>query len=1547
MITRDQFMNLEKRKAKRKEEAEMTETGRDGHKRHVQRRWAVRLWNLHVESLIRDDCEVFINIDWGGEREEARIRTGEGTRWWQFLTDSEVVWGMGAEPLSLRSDVMQLAEKGRVSFQNEFEFEWRGSYADLESQNMVVQLWRFNRYRANTLDSNHKSTLHSYAVGPVFQEIELVRANIASAEDGIILDEKDALPRFRVTFQLYFQEIYDFELNIVDVQAFGLMTGSALEKAQAKDFMKSSNTLAVQGDTDPDGVAVSILDASDPSQDEDSDREKGRRSSIRRSSVGLRRLSVGIAAAAGIKAKKEADTTKLKRRVALEVLNRTFGSRIKKGNMSVRSEPRKLDKGHSTIDRWGNVGKIYYRGTWADLDNDLLHLKFLESKALDPVSTVIAQASVSLRGVAEYGTISGTCAVPDWVVKKAKSKASSPEEVKQVMKATVGRFEAKISVENQPKYRQSGELCDMVNDKAYLLVRVLRVDRLALPDQRPINQCDSAVQVQFSGNSYETEVRQDTISPQFNQEFYFELKTNSPADFSPDELASMHGPIIFDVWLRSDDEGALSAEHCGHVEVSLTEIFSDGKAEMKTHTSIRTGEEVEYRTAVLKARRRLTCLWTGAGADVNVPASAALPSYLFVDIWLRPFDFSAFSMQASIPSAIKNKESEINYQVSAAKDPLVPQLVRKEWHVRARAWGDIAKNLEATYWTAPNRGFTFTARSQNRDEHFLPLFLDVIRPPEILSNATAIAFWIHCLSHTSLEELRAAIPLWATPDFTLSLGKGNTFAHAILHCSMLRGLPFNPSRRLLRPFVCVGTGWDSEPLAWVMTMAEDGSVTFWDTATHRNFRLPNRCADRARCRRVVQGKRAPGTQISMEFMTLERERRKRLLQQEESLGKLGKMHMDMIDCDSHILRSPEILKILDPQIHPHALVFSSDIPSEAQCMQCRKKSDKRRRQGFVCNKRLGDSSKLQSMDVCATDERSFLCLSCSDKSFPASSSAKLKDNLAKFAEQPILPYKSIDVIFDHTNCWMNLQHFCPISILYDLWNPDYWHPFTTVLTSFRSFSLASKGLRKARAGEYYENIRSRILARLQKSIEAVRRNGNLSSFFQKDPLLIAHIERGLELQFKLELVDAIDVNGKPPPSRVKLEAELHRWKLELYSKIPSNHRYTGHDFLFSFTDAMEISRIILDRIDFLPLNAVGNQFVLACFTGKLPNSVKAAYVYVAIVHPISEDVAVRVAEERKTNDALGGLESGGIENVLSDEIVERNRLFRQKTVIFENDTDFVARMRGELYKSSGGAPGGASTVVVFKGTQNSSRAPVDPSSLTGKSMVDVGQDDDVEAGGGRDFGAEEEELERRYQRSQTEKEAFSNPFARLSEVFQQNSGEESQPLTAGTMLGNFLSSAIPEEGVGGAIGRITSFWGTGGGAEENREEDAKQMEQKAPKINPQQRAKMLAKQGIVTSPFDKKSALTPTPEELNEIYKPYTIQRNVGQRKFLRHVETGYTIPLPPQEPLRRAVELGGGHLTTQVQVESAHIATIKKKVPPPKDVVYEFNMNQRRPGPN
>ena len=1484
-MSRDQFIAFEQRRTKRLEEAEAAEVPSEGHKQYVERRWAVRLWNLQLESLIKEECMVFLNINWGGSREEARIRTGEGVHWWQCMSDSEVVWGTGSEPRCLRSSVLPLKEKAKLVFPNEYRFEWRGSYSELESDNMVIELWRWNKFRANTIDAVYKQPLVACATGPVFQEVQLVRANIAQV-NGIVINDAEELPRFRVAFQLYFQEIYDFELNIVDVQASGLIREADLTNQKSLDYSRSGKT-SLTALNDDGHTVFNPSDSSDSDASDDETTLRRRRSARPLSPTALSRAGSHFGESPS---SKKTATTKLKRRAVLKIENPSIGFKLRRGAMVVRSSLSRVDKGQSSADRWGNIGRILYRGTFADLDNDLLQVEFFESGSINPVPTLIARASVSLRGVYEFGTVLGPCSVPEWAVAAARSRLG-PESVKQVMKANAGSFEAKVTVENLPKYKQTGELCDMVASKAYLLVKVLRVDRVAIPDQRPISQCDSAVQVQFSGNSYETEVRQDTISPQFNQEFYFELKTDAPTEFAPAELAQMHGPVIFDVWLRSDDEGALTAEHCGHVEVSLAEIFADGKPETKTHTSIRTGEETEYRTSVLKARKRLTCLWTDAGPNVNVPVTAAIPSFLYVDIWLRPFDFSA-----STPAA-KAARSAADGRAEAS----LPQTVRREWNARLDIWDSKADELQRKYWTAAtNRSFPSTAKSQNRDEHFLPTFLDVIRPPEVLANPKAIAFWVHCLPHTSMEELHAAVPFWATPDFTISLGKGDTFAHAILHCSMLRGLPG------VKPFVCIGTGWDAEPIAWVMTMHADGTVKFFDTAGHRVFELPRRVADTHRAKRAVRGGRPPGQFMSDELQTLEMQRRQRLIGQELRFQKMNKFELDTIDCDPGLFRAPEVLKLVDPDSHRHALVYSSDINRDGLCMRCGARPAARCLHGFVCNKRMAANAVGGDDSACLTDDCQFLCLRCASRAFPegtvvGEAPEEYDGGPMKFAEQPILPYKTIDVVFDNTNCWMNVQHFCPNSIFFDLWNPLYWHPFTTVLTSFRSFSLASKGLRKARAAEYYANIRMRILTKLKKSIESVRRNGNLTTFFQNDDLLVNHVERGLELGFRAELVESVAANGFVSPEWAKIDSDLTEWKLEFYSKVPAKHRFVGFTFMFSFTDASEIARIILDRIDFIALNTLGTQFVIAAYTGKLPNSVKAAYVYVGHASPLSDAAALEVTEIR-TNDSF---QTSGATTAFTDEVIERNKLFVQRMQTFESDTEFISRMRAELYNKENRSGNSLAANIVLKQSAQT-RAPFNAENLVKSSTLDFAKDFPMPAARAPPQMPPIMESE-----AAVGQGAWGTNFKSTIGGFfnaAKPSGEEQEPLISGNLFGNIFAATK---------------------AAEDEEEVADTGSQEVPEKN-----QLLPKRSRAVKP---KNLTTPTAAELAEIYRPIRVERVVGTHQVITHLPTGYSIPIPPQAPLREAVALGGESLTTHVHVSATQAGKVTKVVPPPKDVLDQF----------
>ena len=952
----------------------------------------------------------------------------------------------------------------------------------------------------------------------------------------------------------------------------------------------------------------------------------------------------------------------------------------------------------------------------------------------------------------------------------------------------------------------------------------------------------------------------------------------------------MHGPVILDVWLRSDDEGALTAEHCGHVEISLNEIFQDGKPEIRTHNSIRTGEVTEYRTQVLKARKRVTCLWTsvaGSGGSVigNVPATALAPSYLYVDLWLRPFDFMAFNTSGTrarsepvsgASSRLSRRASGVSTEEShhadvAGRDPLLPHRVRGEWVNRSQVWEDRVAGLNEKYFG--NRGFEFSAKSQNRDAHFLPLFLDVIRPPELLGNPKAIAFWIHCLSHTSMADLKTAVRFWSTPDFTLSLGKGDTFAHAILHASILRGLSVGG----VRPFVCVGTGWDGEPIAWVLTMKANGTVTFWDTITHTSFELPNRCADLDRCRRVVESKRAPGQHISSELMEIEARRRQRLTRQELVL-KGRNMQASAFSCDEQIFRAPEILKLYDSTIHEHALVFVTNVSAVSQCYRCGLPAERRIPFGFVCHKKLLTKSNYNDTDnSCMTDQNgSFLCLRCADKSYgdegalPRDLEGNFSSELfppCKFLSQPILPYKSIDLVFDATNCWMNLQHFSPSFVLFDFWNPTYWHPFTTISTTFRSFSMASKGLRKAKSKEYFNTIRARIIAKVKKSIQSLRRNGNLATYFQTDPLLIEHMEFGLELQFRLELAADQTEAGFASAEKLGLDSELCEWKLQLYSKVPRKHRFVGHTFQFSFYDSIEIARIVTEQVKFLDFKDAGTQIVLASYIGKLPNSVTACYLSVGLVFPIPDSAIRQVS---RSDDR----------NPFEDEQVEHHRLFTQRSNVFGTDDEFISTMRAELYRDKDRAVAGSSKTAT-------SRAPVGAGDMV-KSVVDYAVDGEADVVGaeGIENGAEEEDFE-----------------------------------------GDDPGHAEIESG--GGFGAFLQQWVSGGEPADGSTAPRQTRTVKPPKD--------FSNKHTVVSPLPLMNPLNPSPEELRQIYRPATVDRVVGQRQFLRHA-SGVVIPIPPQAPLQQALALGGSDLTTKVHVRSASSKRTVTTVPAPKEEIIKFN---------
>eukprot|EP00971_Amphidinium_carterae_P247777 4920056-Amphidinium_carterae.1 len=75
-------------------------------------------------------------------------------------------------------------------------FEWRGSYLDLEEQELRFELWNISKYMVNKFDSCHEASLLSYATGPVHNEVACERVD----KNG------NRKTRVKIMFNLYFQE---------------------------------------------------------------------------------------------------------------------------------------------------------------------------------------------------------------------------------------------------------------------------------------------------------------------------------------------------------------------------------------------------------------------------------------------------------------------------------------------------------------------------------------------------------------------------------------------------------------------------------------------------------------------------------------------------------------------------------------------------------------------------------------------------------------------------------------------------------------------------------------------------------------------------------------------------------------------------------------------------------------------------------------------------------------------------------------------------------------------------------------------------------------------------------------------------------------------------------------------------------------------------------------------------------------------------------------------------------------------------------------------
>ena len=132
-----------------------------------------------------------------------------------------------------------------------------------------------------------------------------------------------------------------------------------------------------------------------------------------------------------------------------------------------------------------------------------------------------------------------------------------------------------------------------------------------------------------------------------------------------------------------------------------------------------------------------------------------------------------------------------------------------------------------------------SAEDQDTNVHMFCEYLCPVLPPSKLNDQGKIARMVRMMQWEDDDEVFGGTRtnVWQSPNFFMELKRGDFEDHAVYLCNLLLGMN-------LDAYVCCGrlhTAKKGEKRhVWVMVRDEDGVVTFWETSTGDDLKLPGR-----------------------------------------------------------------------------------------------------------------------------------------------------------------------------------------------------------------------------------------------------------------------------------------------------------------------------------------------------------------------------------------------------------------------------------------------------------------------------------------------------------------------------------------------------------------------------------------------------------------------------------------------------------------------------------------------------------------------------------
>jgi hypothetical protein len=350
--------------------------------------------------------------------------------------------------------------------------------------------------------------------------------------------------------------------------------------------------------------------------------------------------------------------------------------------------------------------------------------------------------------------------------------------------------------------------------------------------------------------------------------------------------------------------------------------------------------------------------------------------------------------------------------------------------------------------------------------------------------------------------------LIASPDFTVTQNKGTLTDHVVLLACMMMGCNYETMDEVgnmkqivdqyrkemvsfeNRTFICVGTNkFSKRRELWLMTYDRDlTSVTMWDVRSGMCYELQGRVNDTAIMRKYLTYDPSkdldrgdtPLMELLAKYVAEDMQDEKNDDEDNSGDGN-SSVHINL----DNILPQEENEAIIDPEMIKKLNKYTA-AENEMKVTGFDWMNNKDR----FANKGATNTANMNA-------RHDFFV------------------NGTKVTSLDLIPWGSIELIFNHKNIWANIQHQNPSKIMYEISNPNMWRPFLAYwdgkvempwLNKVGSFHCISN-LEAPIQPEEITAIETMVLKDIKFTINCQRSGLNLESKFRSPVKFLLSIER--------------------------------------------------------------------------------------------------------------------------------------------------------------------------------------------------------------------------------------------------------------------------------------------------------------------------------------------------------------------------------------------------------------------------------------------------------